>query len=101
MLSIWLLLVYGITLILTGSRITEPVRRFVSKKIPGSCYFVQCPMCVGWWIGLGLALLEPRIGPLTMFGWPRWGQALGEACMASAACWVVHVVLAKLGAEEL
>lgn len=97
----WILVTYGVTLVLTGSKISAPLRRLFTSVVPKSCYFVQCPMCVGWWVGFGLALLEPRLGPLTALGWPRWGQGLGEAFAASGACWAVHVVLAKLGAEEL
>lgn len=101
MLPSWILVVYGVTLVFTGSKIAAPLRRLFTRLIPKSCYFVQCPMCVGFWVGLGLGLLEPRIGPLAALGWPRWGQGLGEAFAASATCWVAHVALAKLGAEDL
>lgn len=96
-----MLLTYGVTLVITGSRIAAPLRRLVTRIIPKSCYFVQCPLCVGWWVGLGLALLTPRLGPLSGLGWPIWVQGLGEAFCASALCWGIHVLLAKLGAEEL
>lgn len=101
MLISWVLVVYGVTLVLTGAKISAPLRRLITKHVPKSCYFVQCPMCVGWWVGLGLALLEPRMGPLAALGWPRWAQGLGEAFAASAASWALHVVLAKMGAEDL
>jgi hypothetical protein len=106
MLLSWILVTYGVTLVLTGSKITAPLRRLFVSLTPtrfrgGVCFFVQCPMCVGLWVGLGLALLEPRLGPLATLGLPRWEQGLGEAFAASGVCWAIHVVLARLGAEEL
>lgn len=101
MLLAWCLVTYGVTLVLTGSKIVEPLRRRFASIFPSSSYFVHCPMCVGWWVGLGLGLLLPRLGPLASLQLPRWEQAFGEAFAASAACWGIHVVLVKLGAEEL
>jgi hypothetical protein len=91
----WLLVTYGITLVITGSKIAEPFRKLMAKHV--SCYFFSCPMCVGFWVGLALTF--------TSISSPVSGHsivaALGNAFASSAACWSIHVVLAKLGAEEL
>jgi len=100
MLLAWCLVTYGITLVLTGSKIIEPLRRRFDLVFPKS-HFAHCPMCIGWWVGFGLGLLLPRLGPLAPLELPRWEQALGEAFAASGVCWGIHVVLVKLGSEEL
>jgi hypothetical protein len=95
---LWLFLTYGVTLIVTGSRVAEPLRRLV-LRIPKFGYMIGCPMCFGWWVGLGLSLLGLGIAhgsPL-----PAWLVPIADAFCSSAWCWVMHVVLAKIGAEEL
>ena len=90
---LWLFLTYGITLVVTGSSIFRPIR----QKDPSG--LLKCPMCTGWWVGLGLCVflgLGPAQNALT--GWPQW---LANAFSASAWCWVVHVVLVRLGADKL
>jgi hypothetical protein len=62
-------------------------------------HFWQCPMCVGWWVGLALGLLG--IGPAEGIGWPLLAKALADAFCSAGWCWVMHVVLVRLGAREL
>ena len=47
----FILCAYGLTQILTFSKILEPWRP--------SSYFFHCPMCVGFWSGVLLLLLNP------------------------------------------
>ena len=47
----FILCAYGLTQILTFSKILEPLRP--------SNYFFHCPMCVGFWSGVLLLLLNP------------------------------------------
>ena len=88
----WVLIVYGVTLVITGSRIMAPLRRLSCKYLGG---LLACSMCVGWWAGLGANLLGL---PLTGLG---WRHALADAFAGSTCCWAAHVVLRRLGAEEL
>jgi hypothetical protein len=85
----WLLVTYGITLVITGSKIARPVRNVFPALL-------ACPMCTGWWVGLGLSLLG-----LGVVDGPWWAVHFENAFASSGACWTMHVVLAKLGAEEL
>jgi hypothetical protein len=94
MVLAWALVTYGITLVITGSKIAEPLRRLFRFSETAS-HFLTCPMCVGWWTGFALDFAG--LGPL--HGSP-WTLPL-NAFAASALCWTVHVVLARLGAEDL
>ena len=42
---------YGLTQILVYSKIFEPIRP--------KHYFFHCPMCIGFWVGVVLVLLNP------------------------------------------
>ena len=47
----FILSAYGITQILVFSKILEPIRP--------NYYFFHCPICVGFWVGVLLMLLNP------------------------------------------
>lgn len=98
----WVLAVYGVVLVVTGSKICEPLRRLGKRLHPTLGYLLGCPMCMGVWIGVlaalsGLPLLTRWDDGA--FGILAWLIANGAA--GSAASWVLHVALAALGAEEL
>ena len=90
---LWLFLTYGITLVVTGSSIFRPIRQYDPSGL------LKCPMCTGWWVGFVLSFLL-HLGPAQNMGaaLPEW---LANAFCASAWCWVVHVVLVRLGADKL
>ena len=54
-------------------------------------------MCVGFWVGAGLTLLG--LGPFVTH--PLVVRAALNGFTASAVCWILHVILARLGAEDL
>ena len=93
----WWLFVYGLTLCITGAKITEPLRH-VAERWPLLHVFLCCPMCVGWWVG-GATALGLQWPLLTLTN--KAATVAASAFAASAACWSTHVVLAHLGAEEL
>lgn len=98
----WALAVYGFVLIVTGSKICEPLRRLGARIHPTLGYFLGCPMCMGFWTGAAASLA----GLPLFIRWdvaPAAGLAalVANGCAGSAVCWSFHVVLAKLGAEEL
>lgn len=101
----WLFLTYGITLVITISKIFRPVRMIDPTGL------LKCPMCTGWWIGLLLSLVfemglfsntssyAPDIHEVIRIRIP-WG-AFANAFSASGWCWIIHVVLTRLGADKL
>lgn len=91
----WALVTYGITLVITGSKVAAPLRRLFSFSETLS-HFLTCPMCVGFWVGVALTAfgLGPLSGSLPV-------AAILNGFASSALCWSAHVVLARLGAEDL
>ena len=87
----WALVVFGVTLVVTFSKIAAPIRRLWPAML-------HCPLCFGWWAGLALGLL--RFGPAPS-SWPLPVAALADAFASSALCWTWHVVLIRLGADKL
>jgi hypothetical protein len=55
----------GITVILVSSDIIEPVRDFVSSRSNLLGKLINCPMCLGFWVGLAASLcldINPIMG---------------------------------------
>ena len=93
----WALIVFGITLVVTGSSLFRPVREAMRPALLKK--LIMCPMCFGWHVGLWLELIM-RLGPAPAH-WPLAVAALADAFAASALCWTWHVVLVQLGADKL
>ena len=79
-LLIWILVCYGITNVVTGSSIMEPIREKswkIHKKIGE---LLSCPMCFGFWSGLFVSLL-----------WQSpTNNLLLDCFLASGTCWLLH-----------
>jgi hypothetical protein len=41
----WALVVFGVTLVVTFSKIAAPIRKIWPAML-------HCPLCFGWWVGL-------------------------------------------------
>ncbi len=83
MLIAWLLVTFGVTIVITKSRIGAPLRRrFPLAPPPGPddtrghpyrdgpgpddkvvdiAHLLRCPMCTGWWVGAFLSPLHIRM----------------------------------------
>jgi len=99
-MMVWLLVVYGVTLAITGSKLTAGFRAWLYRHDFDRTYgFITCPMCVGFWVGLGSWYVLPELCPVHA---PLlYVTLLSNGFVASAACWAAHVILARLGAEKL
>jgi hypothetical protein len=115
LLLLWMLAVYGLADVIAKARIGAPLRRLfpvsrpdrpgVDGQVVTFAHLIRCPKCVGWWVAGALTFLH--LGPAESL------QALGgsitsallraglNAFAGAAWCWMLHVVLCKLGAEEL
>lgn len=96
-LVVWALVVHGITQIVTVARIARPIRAAAPAPLGA---LLSCPMCFGFWVGVGLSLagLSPSHAWVT---WPLFAEAVADGAAASAVAWAAHVTLARLGALEL
>ena len=99
-LIIFILVCYGTTNVITGSKIFAPIRDR-SKRLPGryGVWFGQlmdCPMCMGFhvgvfWFAVGLIDIDLRLN----LGW------LAAGSLASGVCWIIRVLLYRLGEDSL
>lgn len=96
-LILFLLACYGVTNIITVSRLFEPLREWVKRRSEPWGRWIRCPMCIGVPVGLGWCLAG--LSPGSNLG--RLGDPLAAAAISSGWCWTVHVVLHKLGADQL
>ena len=91
LLLTWLLITWGLTSILTRSRLLRPLR---DRFAPGTFFgdLARCDQCMGLWVGLGLSLGLGLGGTHAL----RMGRSLGEwsvlveavldGVVSSAAC---------------
>lgn len=91
----YFLAVCGLTVIITESALFSQPRALITAKSKWLGKLVSCAMCFGFWAGviifLGDYFLSLDMAYLTF----RAGL------MASGVCWIVRVVLAKLGSDQL
>jgi len=92
----WLLLIWGVTSVITQGRILRSFRDlpiFPLESLAGD--FIRCPQCIGWWVGL-IVSLTWHLGPARLAlepSGPPFLQAvqLGvddafSACAVAAGC---------------
>lgn len=98
---LWFLLVArGVTLLVTESRIAEPLRRGAARLSGPLGVLVHCPMCFGFWAGVGLSLaLWSPSGAILGAGWP-W-RAIFDGAASSAVCWGAYVLERAAGSDRL
>ena len=94
-LLVFLLASYGVTNIITISRLFRPLRDWLAKKSTAAGHWVGCPMCMGVPVGVVWSLLGLSPGS-------GLGVALDAAGFASSGwCWMVRVVMHHLGEDDL
>ena len=76
----WVLASFGITTIISVSKIFKPVREFIGAKSKFLGELLACSMCTGFWVGvfLSLAYYSPT------------GNIFFDACVACACCWLLY-----------
>ena len=85
---------YGITLIVTTSWILAPLRALAARTSIGAV-FIGCPMCVGWWVAVLVALALPELAPV------QHGKLGLLACgfHGSAACVILNAIVHALSSS--
>lgn len=52
--------VWFVTTVIVESELTRPIREAIVARFPGKVgYLVNCHMCAGTWVGLGVGFLHP------------------------------------------
>jgi hypothetical protein len=80
--------VYGICNILSNGSIFNSFREYLKDKSEFLHTLITCPMCLGFWVGIGLGLFY---GP---FAW--WNPLNGP--FYSATTWMIHCIIQFFGA---
>lgn len=89
---------YGLTLIITESYIFKPLRQLLFRQFPDTLgKLVYCCICTGFWAGVICSLgyhvyMGTNTHPIRHFM---------DGVTASGVCWLLHVIVAALGVEEL
>ncbi len=96
-LVVFLLASYGVTNIITQSRLFRGPREWIARGSATAGRWIRCPMCIGVPVGVAWSLLglSPGVGrPLAL-------DAGVAGFVSSGWCWIVRVVLHRLGEDEL
>jgi hypothetical protein len=99
MMIAFVLMLWGLTFLLTASAIFAPVRVAVSNVFPQLGQLVYCPGCAGFWIGGALALVSTW--PLPTILWPPLDAAIASAGLMHAAGFYVPSEAWKIEQGEL
>lgn len=98
LLTTWLLAAYGLTNIVVSSKITRKFRLLMEAIWKdGFGYWVNCFMCFGFSAGILLYLIGFRLEITHSF----FRDMLLSGLISSAWCWIMRVILAKLGEDNL
>ena len=87
---IWGLVCFGVSFGITHSKIFSKVRQLASKINNTVGYFFQCPMCMGFWVGIGLGWLW--ISPT--------GLIFLDGFLGLAITWLLYCVSWKLALQD-
>lgn len=87
---------FGVTNAVTSGKIFEWLRSLL-QPIPWLGYMVKCPMCLGFWVGIGWAIVG--IGPVIYSDYLAY--LLSSGFISSGTCWVFRVILHRLGEDSL
>tara|TARA_R110002051_G_scaffold233671_1_gene295198 strand:- start:471 stop:764 length:294 start_codon:yes stop_codon:yes gene_type:complete len=55
-LIMWILVSFGITMAISWTSITEPLRNKAAKINPWIGKLIRCPICLSFWVGILLSL---------------------------------------------
>ena len=87
---VWALVCFGMSFALTHSKVFSPVRSLASRIHPMLGYFINCPMCMGFWVGLLLSSVwVTPTGSIILDGF------LGLSCS-----WLIYCVSWKLALQD-
>lgn len=92
MIFLWLLCAYGVTHIITGTKIFEWLRRIMDSVSPNFFGILfSCPACMGFWVGV---ILQAIIGNIITLEQNYYVLiCLVHGAISSGWCWIVHILV--------
>lgn len=97
-LLIAVLLVWGTTNIVSGSKLTSPLRDRLQESNAKLGELANCYMCTGFWVGCVVSMVGFGVAKSIA---PGLIGVIADGFIASGSTWIIHVVLERLGASEL
>jgi hypothetical protein len=91
----YLLACYGITLIVTESKIFKPFREFLKKRNDFIYSLFSCMMCLGFWVGTVVFLLDNLI-PFKFITHELIFYSILHGAMVSGVNWFLYLILLNL-----
>lgn len=88
-LLLFCLVAFGITNIITVSKIGAPWRSLAAKIHTKLGELFHCPMCMGFWVGLGLSFWKSPTEVIFL-----------DAILGSAAAWIIYCITWKLALSD-
>jgi hypothetical protein len=76
----WILVSFGITLAVTQGSIFDGLRTRATNMHPKLGQLLGCPMCFGFWVGMGLNVFYK---PITSF-------ILWDGFLSLSTCWILY-----------
>ena len=75
------------------SALLSTPRNWISKKSKFAAKLFSCPLCVGFWLGVGFSLAG--LGPMEYYVIESysWVMTLADGFVGSAAAWILHLLL--------
>jgi hypothetical protein len=93
---VWFLTVYGVTLVVTESKLFAPVRAAAAARVAWLGTLLACPMCFGFWCGAALSLGGWSPSAAVVPAWPRLLRALADGAAAAGAAWALAALVGLL-----
>jgi len=78
----WIFVCFGITTIITLSKLFEPLRQRIKEYSAFFGEMVICNLCMSFWVGLAISF----------FYYSPTGNIFFDACLASGSCWFLYCI---------
>lgn len=82
---LWAIAVAGSALVLTQSSLTVNAREWLTKRVPILGKLASCPMCSGFWLGMGWAWFLVNRGALPPFIGMAFAYGFGGSIVSALA----------------
>ena len=89
-LLVWILVSFGITLAVTQGSIFDGLRTRATLVHPKLGQLLGCPMCFGFWVGIGLNLVDHSI--TSSFIW--------DGFLSLSTCWILYCLCLWLTRDD-
>jgi hypothetical protein len=78
----WVFVCFGITTIITLSKLFEPLRQRVKERSNFFGEMIVCNLCMSFWVGFIVSLCY----------YSPTNNMFFDACLASGSCWLLYCI---------